>query len=153
MLWSGWGDPAEAAPLPGTVIALLRDLLGVKPRGAETIALEDIAVPGSPLAEEARQDLVDCVGDPVHVRTDAESRIRHTRGKSTPDLLRIRLRRRRRPSGGRRAAHAATTRSWRSSRSAPNTASPSSPSAAAPPSSADSPRRGGAPSSRWTCAA
>ncbi|MDX2849370.1 FAD-binding oxidoreductase [Actinacidiphila glaucinigra] len=90
MLWSGWGDPAEAAPLPDTVIGLLRDLLGVKPRGAQTIALEDIAVPGSPLAEEARQDLVDCVGDPVHVRTDAESRVRHTRGKSTPDLLRIR---------------------------------------------------------------
>ncbi|WP_326579614.1 FAD-binding oxidoreductase [Actinacidiphila glaucinigra] len=90
MLWSGWGDPAEAAPLPDTVIGLLRDLLGVKPRGAETTALEDIAVPESPLTEEARQDLVDCVGDPAHVRTDAETRIRHTRGKSTPDLLRIR---------------------------------------------------------------
>lgn len=152
MLWSGWGDPAEAAPLPDTVIGLLRDLLGVKPRGAETTALEDIAVPESPLTEEARQDLVDCVGDPAHVRTDAETRIRHTRGKSTPDLLRIRA--------GDVAdipaavvLPAATTRSWRSSRSAPNTASPSSPSAAAPPSSGAWPRSGGAPSSRWTCAA
>jgi alkyldihydroxyacetonephosphate synthase len=90
MLWSGWGDPAKAAPLPDSVIGLLRDLLGVKPRGAEPAALEDIAVPESPLSDEARQDLVDCVGDPAHVRTDAETRIRHTRGKSTPDLLRIR---------------------------------------------------------------
>ena len=46
MLWSGWGDPAEAAPLPDTVIGLLRDLLGVKPRSAEPVGLQDIAVPG-----------------------------------------------------------------------------------------------------------
>lgn len=152
MLWSGWGDPAEAAPLPDTVIGLLRDLLGVKPRGAETTALEDIAVPESPLTEEARQDLVDCVGDPAHVRTDAETRIRHTRGKSTPTCCASAPETSptsRRPS----CCPPATTRSWRSSRSAPNTASPSSPSAAAPPSSGAWPRSGGAPSSRWTCAA
>ncbi|MDX3237457.1 FAD-binding oxidoreductase [Streptomyces sp. ME03-5709C] len=90
MLWSGWGDPAEAAPLPDAVTGLLRDLLGVKPRGAKPAALEDVAVPACPLTEAARRDLVDCVGDPAHVRTDDEARIRHTRGKSTPDLLRIR---------------------------------------------------------------
>ncbi|MFD8014408.1 FAD-binding oxidoreductase, partial [Streptomyces sp. NPDC059762] len=33
MLWSGWGDPAKAAPLPDAVTGLLRDLLGVTPRG------------------------------------------------------------------------------------------------------------------------
>ncbi|MFJ9750097.1 FAD-binding oxidoreductase [Streptomyces chartreusis] len=90
MLWSGWGDPAKAAPLPETVIGLLRDLLGVKPRTAGPVALEDISVPQPGLEPAARQALAAAVGGEEHVRTDAESRIRHTRGKSTPDLLRIR---------------------------------------------------------------
>ncbi|MDF3299040.1 FAD-binding oxidoreductase [Streptomyces tropicalis] len=90
MLWSGWGDPAKAAPLPDSVTGLLRDLLGVKPGDAEPVALEEIHVPESPLAPAARAALAEAVGGEAHVRTDAESRIRHTRGKSTPDLLRIR---------------------------------------------------------------
>ncbi|MGW5034146.1 FAD-binding oxidoreductase [Streptomyces nigra] len=90
MLWSGWGDPAKAAPLPETVTGLLRDLLGVRPRTAEPIALADIAVPESGLEPAALQDLVAAAGGEEHVRTDAETRVRHTRGKSTPDLLRIR---------------------------------------------------------------
>ncbi|MGW3731068.1 FAD-binding oxidoreductase, partial [Streptomyces sp. NPDC000851] len=91
MLWSGWGDPARATPLPDSVIALLRDLLGVKPRSTEPIVLEEIlqaiTVPEPPLDPAARQDLLAAVGGEEHLRTDAESRLRHTRGKSTPDLL------------------------------------------------------------------
>ncbi|MEU6533120.1 FAD-binding oxidoreductase [Streptomyces sp. NPDC046928] len=90
MLWSGWGDPAEAAPLPETVTGLLRDLLGVKPRTTAPVALADIAVPGPGLEPAALQALEAAAGGADHVRTDAESRVRHTRGKSTPDLLRIR---------------------------------------------------------------
>ncbi|MFB6933975.1 FAD-binding oxidoreductase [Streptomyces chartreusis] len=90
MLWSGWGDPAKAAPLPETVIGLLRDLLGVKPCTAGPVTLEDIAVPRPGLEPAAHQALSAAVGGEEHVRTDAETRIRHTRGKSTPDLLRIR---------------------------------------------------------------
>ncbi|MGW2567383.1 FAD-binding oxidoreductase [Streptomyces sp. NPDC001537] len=90
MLWSGWGDPARATPLPDTVIGLLRDLLGVKPRGAEPVGLADITVPEGQLEPAVHQALVAAVGGEDHVRTDAETRIRHTRGKSTPDLLRIR---------------------------------------------------------------
>ncbi|MFJ4616905.1 FAD-binding oxidoreductase [Streptomyces sp. NPDC088812] len=91
MLWSGWGDPAAATPLPAPVTGLLRDLLGVTPRGTGPVALEEIAVPASPLGTEARRALLSAVGGQAeHVRTDAESRIRHTRGKSTSDLLRIR---------------------------------------------------------------
>ncbi|MFE0437198.1 FAD-binding oxidoreductase [Streptomyces nigra] len=90
MLWSGWGDPAKAAPLPETVTGLLRDLLGVRPRTAEPIALADVAVPEPGLEPAALQDLVAAAGGEEHVRTDAETRVRHTRGKSTPDLLRIR---------------------------------------------------------------
>ncbi|MFF7856315.1 FAD-linked oxidase C-terminal domain-containing protein [Streptomyces sp. NPDC007904] len=90
MLWSGWGDPARATPLPGTVTDLLRDLLGVKPRGTGPVALHDLTVPESPLAAGAHRALVTALGGEEHVRTDPETRVRHTRGKSTPDLLRIR---------------------------------------------------------------
>ncbi len=90
MLWSGWGDPAKAAPLPGSVVELLQTALGVQPQSAEPVTLDEITVPESPLADEVRQALADALGDPGHLRTDAETRIRHTRGKSTPDLLRIR---------------------------------------------------------------
>ncbi|MFP1624364.1 FAD-binding oxidoreductase [Streptomyces sp. 5K101] len=90
MLWSGWGDPAKAAPLPGTVTGLLRDLLGVTPRETGPASLDAIEVPASPLPDGVREALAACVGGDAYMRLDAESRIRHTRGKSTPDLLRIR---------------------------------------------------------------
>ncbi|MEV5440851.1 FAD-binding oxidoreductase [Streptomyces sp. NPDC052682] len=90
MLWSGWGDPAKATPLPDTVTGLLRDLLGVRPGSSAPVALGDIDVPPAPLDAVARRALAEAVGDPAYVRTDAETRVRHTRGKSTPDLLRIR---------------------------------------------------------------
>ncbi|MFF2364296.1 FAD-binding oxidoreductase [Streptomyces sp. NPDC058122] len=89
MLWSGWGDPAKAAPLPDSVTGLLRDLLGVKPRDTAPHTLEEIAVPEPPPAP-VLDALADAVGGAEQVRTDAETRIRHTRGKSTPDLLKIR---------------------------------------------------------------
>ncbi|MXM66830.1 FAD-binding protein [Streptomyces sp. HUCO-GS316] len=90
MLWSGWGDPARATRLPDTVIGLLRDLLGVQPRSTEPVALDEIAVPETPLDATVRRALAEAVGGEAYVRTGAEARIRHTRGKSTPDLLRIR---------------------------------------------------------------
>ncbi|MEU8651522.1 FAD-binding oxidoreductase [Streptomyces sp. NPDC048737] len=91
MLWSGWGDPAAATVLPDTVVGLLQDLLGVEPRVAAPVPLDRIAVPAAPLDAGAYDALLAAVGGhPEHVRTDAEPRVRHTRGKSTPDLLRIR---------------------------------------------------------------
>ncbi|MCX5528505.1 FAD-binding oxidoreductase [Streptomyces bobili] len=91
MLWSGWGDPAAATPLPDTVTGLLHDLLGVKPRAAAPVTLDRIAVPATQFDAATHAALLAAVGGHAeHVRTDAESRIRHTRGKSTPDLLRIR---------------------------------------------------------------
>ncbi|MEU9216638.1 FAD-binding oxidoreductase [Streptomyces sp. NPDC048376] len=91
MLWNGWGDPARATPLPDTVTGLLRELLGVAPREAAPLPLEEIDVPESPLGPDARRALEAAVGQRAgDARTDAESRIRHTRGKSTPDLLRMR---------------------------------------------------------------
>ncbi|MFI9150224.1 FAD-binding oxidoreductase [Streptomyces sp. NPDC053367] len=90
MLWSGWGDPAKAAPLPDAVTGLLRDLLGVTPREKGPADLGDIEVPPSGLTEDSRKALRAAVAAEDGLREDAESRVRHTRGKSTPDLLRIR---------------------------------------------------------------
>lgn len=104
MLWSGWGDPAKAAPLPDSVTGLLRDLLGVKPRDTAAHALDEISVP-EPLPGPALDALADAVGGAEHVRADAETRIRHTRGKSTPDLLRLRAGDAGTPRGRRPALH------------------------------------------------
>jgi alkyldihydroxyacetonephosphate synthase len=89
MLWSGWGDPDRAEALPEPVVGLLRDVLGVRPGDTLPVALADVALPEPRLPDDALKALRDLVGV-EYVRTDPESRIRHTRGKSTPDLLRIR---------------------------------------------------------------
>ncbi|MBX6766479.1 MAG: FAD-binding oxidoreductase [Actinomadura rubrobrunea] len=90
MRWSGWGDPARATRLPEGAVRLLRDLLGVRPADGAPPRLEDVAVPATRLDGDALGALAEAVGGEAHVRTDPETRIRHTRGKSTPDLLRIR---------------------------------------------------------------
>ncbi|TDE34465.1 FAD-binding oxidoreductase [Actinomadura sp. 6K520] len=89
MLWSGWGDPGRAAPLPEPVAGLLRDMLGVRPAERPPAALADVEVPGCRLGDGELTALAKIVGD-SNVRADTETRVRHTRGKSTPDLLRIR---------------------------------------------------------------
>ncbi|GAA2675735.1 FAD-binding oxidoreductase [Nonomuraea recticatena] len=88
MLWSGWGDPAKARELPDQIRTLLRDLMGVG-EPVEAVALEEVRLPRPTLSPAALAELAAVVGA-AHVRTDHESRVRHTRGKSTPDLLRMR---------------------------------------------------------------
>lgn len=88
MHWRGWGDPARASSLPEPVVDLLRQALGVRP-SAPPVDLDDVELPEHPLPTPAYEALVSAVGA-EQVRTDAESRIRHTRGKSTVDLLLIR---------------------------------------------------------------
>ncbi|MGC5015578.1 FAD-binding oxidoreductase [Streptosporangium sp. DT93] len=89
MLWSGWGDPARAADLPEPIRKLLGDLLGVRPPRSEAAALDEVRLPPVTLPAPFLAELRDLVGD-GHVRLDDETRVRHTRGKSTPDLLRMR---------------------------------------------------------------
>ena len=86
MSWSGWGDPERAERLPEPVTDLLRELLGVRAEPAGPVKLAEIEPPA---ARPVAGLLADVVGE-EHVRTDDETRIRHTRGKSTPDLIRIR---------------------------------------------------------------
>ncbi len=89
MEWSGWGDPAEAPALSPAAVELLRDALGVR-RPAPAVAAEDVRLPQVRLGDGQRDKLSAIVGD-EHVRLDDRIRLLHTRGKSTTDLLRIRL--------------------------------------------------------------
>jgi alkyldihydroxyacetonephosphate synthase len=86
MLWSGWGDPERAAHLPESMVGLLRDLLGVRAESTPPVGFGEVELPEPGLPATVLAD----VAGTAHVRDDREARIRHTRGKSTPDLLRIR---------------------------------------------------------------
>ncbi|HEX6338596.1 MAG TPA: FAD-binding oxidoreductase [Jiangellaceae bacterium] len=88
MHWSRWGDPDQAESLPEPIVQLLHKTLGVR-SPAPAVAMEAVELPEPSLSASASEALVAAVGAD-HVFTDAESRIRHTRGKSTLDLLRIR---------------------------------------------------------------
>ncbi|QFY14735.1 FAD-binding protein [Nonomuraea phyllanthi] len=89
MLWSGWGDPARARELPEQVRGLLRDFLGVRAPATPAVALESVRLPPVALPEPLLGALAGVVGA-AHVLTSHGARVRHTRGKSTPDLLRMR---------------------------------------------------------------
>lgn len=87
--WNGWGDPALAQGLPLAVRALLPTILGRIHRPEPPAALDDVVVSPSSLREQDVAGLAVIVGrDAVH--TDDETRIRHSGGRSTPDLLRLR---------------------------------------------------------------
>jgi alkyldihydroxyacetonephosphate synthase len=87
--WWGWGDRTQVPVLPEAVRKLLVDGLGVRREGSRPESLADVALPEVRLDGGALQELAAVVGA-AHVSTDPEPRIRHTRGKSTPDLLRLR---------------------------------------------------------------
>ncbi len=86
MHWSRWGDPAEAGPLPESAFALVDAFIGT----SDTPAVDPSEVRLSPpLAEGLLAGLGAIVGV-EHVLTDHETRLHRTRGKSTPDLLKLR---------------------------------------------------------------
>src|SRR6185312_15522009 len=89
MSWSGWGDPALAAPLPQALETVLRDALQIGRRGAAAPALDALELAPSRLPEAMAAELQRIVG-PDHARVDHEARVRHARGKSTIDLLELR---------------------------------------------------------------
>lgn len=89
MLWSGWGDPARAAELPEPVRRLLGDMLGVRAPEAPAVSLGEVRLPAVALPPPVLAELRAVTGA-GHVRLDDDARIRHTRGKSTPDLIRMR---------------------------------------------------------------
>ena len=88
MLWSGWGEREQAVTLSPETQDLVAAALRIT-RPAPAVALESVRLPEAALADPVRARLAAVVGE-EHIRTDRPTRILHTRGKSTPDLLRIR---------------------------------------------------------------
>ncbi len=88
MHWSRWGDPAEAGPLPPATRELVELAFGPA-ADRPTTAMADVRLPEPALGADLLDELRGLVGA-EHLHTDHETRVRHTRGKSTPDLLRMR---------------------------------------------------------------
>jgi alkyldihydroxyacetonephosphate synthase len=86
--WARWGRPDRAVALPPSVTALLTAALGVRP-GKPPVDATALTVPASRLLEPARQAVSAAVGA-QYLRTDAGTRARHSTGRSTVDLLRLR---------------------------------------------------------------
>lgn len=87
--WNGWGDPSLAKDLPLAVRALLPTVVGRIRRPSQPVTLADVVLTPPTLSDADLAAFAVIVGDD-EVRTDAESRIRHAGGRSTPDLLRLR---------------------------------------------------------------
>lgn len=86
MHWSRWGVPERATSLSDAAHALVDAFLGTTP----TPAVEESAVRLSPpLDRDLVAELAGLVGAD-HVVTDDAVRLRRARGRSTPDLLRLR---------------------------------------------------------------
>jgi alkyldihydroxyacetonephosphate synthase len=75
--------------LSDQILDLLAQGLGVRAPTGAAASLDSVALPEPRLSGEAREALQRVVGS-EHLWTDHEVRVRHTRGKSTPDLLRLR---------------------------------------------------------------
>ncbi|WP_019853047.1 FAD-binding oxidoreductase [Actinopolyspora mortivallis] len=88
-MWHAWGTAADAEPLPEHLRALLTDALGVPRRDTPPVPRERVRLRESALTEEAASALAEIVGT-RHLHTDEHTRLLHTGGKSTPDLLRRR---------------------------------------------------------------
>ncbi len=86
MHWSRWGDPAQAGPLPETALALVDAFIGTSDTPA--VAPGDVVL-SAPLPDDLVAELTGIVGA-EHVLLDHDTRLHRTRGKSTPDLLKLR---------------------------------------------------------------
>lgn len=89
MRWSGWGAAGEERPLSEAQRNLVTQALGVKDPGRAAVALDQIALTPSWLAEEARSALERVVGA-EQILDGHDARVLHAYGRSTPDLLRLR---------------------------------------------------------------
>jgi alkyldihydroxyacetonephosphate synthase len=89
MAWWGWGDPRRERALSPELRRLLDSTFGAARRDWPPGELADVRLPEPALAGSAREQLQAIVGI-ENVRADREARVRHTRGRSTVDLLRLR---------------------------------------------------------------
>ncbi len=85
MKWWGWGEEGRRVALPGDALAMLRDELGPA-EPASVVALDEVVVPPPRPLPEA---LVGAVNR-ASVLTSHEHRVRRAKGRSYPDLVRLR---------------------------------------------------------------
>lgn len=83
-----WGDPAHPTHLPESVVGAL-GFLGVKEPAPAPVAPEDATLPEIQLPAAALDEFVALLGSD-NVRNDHMARVAHTRGFSTPDILKLR---------------------------------------------------------------
>ncbi len=83
-----WGDPAQAHPVSESMRGLIEAFLGTL-EDRPAVPRADVRLPEVGLAADHLAALGGLVGAD-HVHTDHEWRVARTRGKSTPDLLKMR---------------------------------------------------------------
>jgi alkyldihydroxyacetonephosphate synthase len=83
-----WGNPAHDVELPEAAARAL-SALGVSAPAQPAVPPDEASLGDTALPAAAHDALVGAVGR-EHVRTDVAARVAHTRGWSTPDLLRLR---------------------------------------------------------------
>ena len=88
MHWARWGDPDRAHPLSESTRGLVETFLGPL-EDRPPVPQEEVRLPEPGLDDALLEQLRGIVGAD-HVHTDAAWRIARTRGKSTPDLLKMR---------------------------------------------------------------
>ncbi|AEF40047.1 FAD-binding oxidoreductase [Hoyosella subflava] len=88
MHWSRWGDPAHRTELPESAWKLLELAFG-PPRETPAVPFESLALSPPALPPEVLSAFQELLGA-GNVLLDDTARVQHTRGKSTPDLLKIR---------------------------------------------------------------
>jgi alkyldihydroxyacetonephosphate synthase len=89
MHWARWGDPARAGALSPAARGLVQQALGLPDDDVREVPLAEVRLRPPRLSASVLDRLRGLVGA-KHVRSDDESRVRHTRGRSTSDLLRMR---------------------------------------------------------------
>jgi alkyldihydroxyacetonephosphate synthase len=83
--WWGWGDPAKRTPLGEGALTMLREELG-EAQPADRAELEDVSLPEVRPLPAA---LAAAVGE-RNLLGGHEERVRHSAGRSYPDLVRLR---------------------------------------------------------------
>ena len=83
-----WGNPASAVELPAAATAALQHL-GVRAPDSVAVDVAEVATSPTVLTDEFLAQLDAVVGEAA-VHIDSATRIAHTGGWSTPDLLRLR---------------------------------------------------------------
>jgi alkyldihydroxyacetonephosphate synthase len=89
MRWWGWGEQEHAGGLPEHALEFLRENIGTAEHPRPPVALEQVALEPTRLAEAVRAELAAICGS-EHVADGHRERVLHAAGKGYPDLVRLR---------------------------------------------------------------